>query len=353
MTMPHDAYSAAWDVFRSGGVLPWSPRGRVELRGKDRATLLHGLCTNEIKKLPVGRSCEAFFCQYQGRILAYGFVECQAERLIIETPVDQVASLMKHLDKYIIREDVQLADVSSETRAWLFLKDAGAAVRRALLGRATASDAPITAAGTPVRWRTTAWNPNGPDTIVETPGAAPAAVIEELCEWVRGQLASDGTAAADARRSATLLDADALELWRVAAKLPEYGRDISDETLPQEVDRNETAISFNKGCYLGQETVARIDARGHVNWNLAVFLAPGRTTADGLAAGQTLTTSDKPALRITTALDVPALRGVLGLGYIRAELRRAARPQVSCPVAEGVLTTSAGEVLINPQLSSS
>lgn len=353
MTIPNDPRSEALETLRHGGVLAWEKRGRVELRGKDRTTLLHGLCTNDIKKLPVGRSCEAFFCQYQGKILYYGFVECQAERLVVETGGEQVESLMKHLDKYIIREDVQLADVSRECQSWLFLKDAGAAVRRALQQRATSSDGPIDVAGTPVRWRSTAWNPQGNDTFVETPCDAPDAVLNELFHAARGQLEQQGLAATEAERRVAMLGEEGYDVWRVMNRLPLYGRDVTDENLPQELDRNETAISFNKGCYLGQETVARIDARGHVNWNLVAFLALGRTVADGCDAGQTLAVNDKPTLRITTALDVPSLRGVLGLGYVRQDARRAARPQLSCPVAEGVLATAAGDVLLNPQLSSS
>jgi folate-binding protein YgfZ len=75
----------------------------------------------------------------------------------------------------------------------------------------------------------------------------------------------DAITAALANAGAVPAAMDAFEIARIEAGIPFYGLDISDKNLPQEVNRDAQAISFTKGCYLGQETVARIDALGHVN----------------------------------------------------------------------------------------
>jgi folate-binding protein YgfZ len=313
---------------------------------------LNSFCTNDIKKLTPGQACEAFFCQLNGKIVGHGFVECQAERLVIDTAAGQAAPLIKHLDRYVIREDVRLADRSGETRGWLFSAAAGEGLRRGLLGAETDDARRGTwrseIAGVEVTLRSCPWEDNGRSLLVECPADATPAPLESLRAIAREQGKRDGQGADDAERMVTLLDDEAFDLWRVMRGFPIYGRDISLDNLPQEVGRDARAISFHKGCYLGQEPVARIDAMGKVNWELISFAAPGAEWGGEWIVGGILAAQNKPALRLTTVLFLPALRGVVGLAYVRRELRRLARPQISCPVAEGVLVTSAGDVLINP-----
>jgi tRNA-modifying protein YgfZ len=110
--------------------------------------------------------------------------------------------------------------------------------------------------------------------------------------------------------------ADAVEAARLEAGFPYFGRDITDENLPQEVNRNQQAISFTKGCYLGQETVARIDALGHVN-RLLVGL---RFQADEVPAPATrLSAGDKEVGHVTSACYSPTLQVPLALGYVRRQ----------------------------------
>ncbi|MGH7193444.1 MAG: YgfZ/GcvT domain-containing protein, partial [Candidatus Saccharimonadales bacterium] len=119
-----------------------------------------------------------------------------------------------------------------------------------------------------------------------------------------------------------------LEAARIEAGFPSYGRDITDKTLPQEVARDKWAISFTKGCYLGQETVARIDALGHVNKTLVGLRFEGGeippTGAELSAAGQVVG-------QITSAAFSPRLGSPLALAYIR---RGSDRPgtQLDSPV---------------------
>jgi folate-binding protein YgfZ len=393
-----------------GGVYPWTGRGWLEVAGRHRAAFLHSFCTQEIKKLAPGDIRETFFCQGNGKIVGHGFVVVEPERLLIATPREHVAPLLRHLDRFVIREDVRLADRSDMAAAALFCGAAGVGLRRAgglltVAGKRPAADGPSTGDGPKAaervdEWvslsavlsaalsasivvRKNPWQPNDDALWVEY--AADAVVHEPLDRLRQIALAglqriagvespdssSQDLATSDRARSVALWDEPTFDAWRIAVGAPLYGREISAEQLPQEVGRNAQAISFTKGCYLGQEPVARIDALGHVNWELVTFqLIPppassggvdGLASSSPLAAGTTLSMDGKPVLRIATLLpwndsDVPASAPetertgtYAGLGYVRREARRAAR-SASDPLAEGVLSTPAGLVRIQPRL---
>jgi folate-binding protein YgfZ len=108
---------------------------------------------------------------------------------------------------------------------------------------------------------------------------------------------------------------DALEAARLEAGTPWYGRDITDKNLPQEVARDPLAISFVKGCYIGQETVARIDALGHVNKLLVGVRFPGASHAP--EPGTDLTAAGQSVGQITSSALSPKLGHPLALAYIR------------------------------------
>jgi folate-binding protein YgfZ len=101
---------------------------------------------------------------------------------------------------------------------------------------------------------------------------------------------------------------------RIEAGTPLFGQDITEKNLPQEVARDALAISFTKGCYLGQETVARIDALGHVNQTLCGLRFAG---PDSPPPGTELTIDDKVVAHVTSAAFSPRLGGPLALGYVR------------------------------------
>ena len=125
---------------------------------------------------------------------------------------------------------------------------------------------------------------------------------------------------------------EAFEVVRVEAGFPLYGRDIDADCLPQEVNRDAQAISFTKGCYLGQETVARIDALGHVNRKLVRLQWLG---SDMLQPGQDLTVGGQSVGRVTSAVWSPRTRSVLALAYLRHGFARpGARIETQSGLAE-------------------
>lgn len=295
-------------ALESAAVFDLRGRSLLAIRGNDRAVFLHNFCTNDIRRLTPGTGCEAFVCNAKGRVLGHVTVFAEADQLLLESVPDAAATLLPHLDRYIIREDVTLHDLSRESGA-LYL---------------TGPDAPQKLAawlGTPAEtisgmslwqsWYAAATAGNGP-TIrrvdwLGAPGFLVCGAVETLESW-RQELVDHGVVAG------TDTSWDAL---RIAAGWPAYGRDISDEHLPQEVARNARCLSFTKGCYLGQEPIARLDALGHTNRELR------RLTGDGpcpdLPADLHPPGSDELVGKLTSVATAPSGTGWVGLGYLKTK----------------------------------
>ncbi|MFV1967183.1 MAG: folate-binding protein YgfZ [Pirellulaceae bacterium] len=287
-------------LFKGAGVCDFGSRTLIEITGRDRAALLHSLCTNDIKALAPGAACEAFLTNAQGRTTGYVYVYCQEDSLILDTAPGQAPSILGSLERYIIREDVQLHDRSqSWSELLLSGREAKTCLQRTLqVDRAPSLMSHLEAAfaGQPVQVRR-----------VPFAGAASffltcsADLVIALREVLKASGATDCSGAA-------------LEIARVEAGSPLYGVDLSEQNLPQEVDRNEQAISFTKGCYLGQETVARLNALGHVNRVLRGLQFHTETIPP---AGAEIHDHGKVIAQITSAAWSVRLGTPLALAYVR------------------------------------
>ncbi len=122
----HAEYDA---IQQAAAVIDLGCRDRIEVTGADRASFLHNLCTNEIRKLPIGSGCEAFFLNVQGKILAHTLVLCRPESLVVETVGGAAPVLLEHLERYHIREAVEL---QNRTADWSELFVAGLNTARSL-----------------------------------------------------------------------------------------------------------------------------------------------------------------------------------------------------------------------------
>ncbi|MBX9791727.1 MAG: hypothetical protein K2Y37_22625 [Pirellulales bacterium] len=312
------------------GVADLSSRAQIEVTGRDRATFLHNLSTNEIRKLPVGSGCEAFFCDARGHIQAHAFIYCQADSLVIDS-VPGASSLLPHLDRYLIREDVQLVDRTGE---WCQLLVAGARSAERI-GRLTGLDV----ATLPRPLSIAAATLDGIEVQVRRHDyAGPASFSIVGRSEDRPALLSAISAA-----GATPCGDEAVEAARIAAGSPLFGVDITPRHLPQEVARGARTISFVKGCYLGQETVARIDALGHVNRLLCGLrcVDSGKSSDSQFAPGAALTVDAKQVGEVTSSSRSARL-GTIGLGYVRREN--------ALPGSRLESTSGAVEVVQLPQL---
>ncbi len=251
-------------------------RARLEVGGNDRATFLHNFCTADIKKLVVGECCEAFFTNGKGHVLAHTLVFATDEMLLVYSLADDLAALVPHLDRYIIREDVTLRDATGEPGPWLASTDFALPAGLATNVHSFASELLLL---------------DGKD------ATARASLAEQVGETPLASAAACGT-------------------LRVASGWPLHGVDFDDRALPQELSC-EAAISFNKGCYLGQETVARLDALGHVNKRIVgLKLKPSFVPA---ALPTDWMVGDKKAGTLTSLAESPDGEGLLGLAMLRSE----------------------------------
>lgn len=276
----------------------------VRVAGKDRAAFLHNMCTNDVKRLATGEGCEAFFTDVKGKVVAHGFVLAGTDAIEIVMVPGTAPRLIAQLDRYVIREDVTLSDKSREV-TWMLL-----------LGART-GDVLAQAVGAEAGELTGAWAHRQ----VLLGGAAMTAVRCEL-PWMVGFLigcAPDASDAVEAKLTTAGAVLGGESLWnviRVESNWPLWGVDFDESNLPQEISRDEQAISFHKGCYLGQETVARIDALGHVNKQLAAVRFEGDAVPE---AGAELFQGEQTVGRVTSSCWSP----------------RAAKPQAIAMVKRG------------------
>lgn len=280
--MPHDeATSAEYDALRTGcGLVSLDDWTVVALTGDDRHTFLHNMCTNDIKKLAPGQGCEAFCTDVKGKIVAHVFVLLTADKTYLVTVPNQAERLIGHLDRYIIRENVELADETASMDVNFIAGDKAEAV--------------ISTAGTDLLSMN----------IPMATGTAILAITEKSAK-----LNEKFTNAA-----ATTCGLAAWQSTRLEAGLPLYEVDFTNENLPQEVARDARAINFNKGCYLGQETIARLDALGHVNKQLVTVKFPADSEPQ---PGITLSQSDKPVGAATSVAWSPVASAPIGIAMVR------------------------------------
>ncbi len=285
-----------------------SDRVQIEVTGRDRVKFLHSFCTNDIKKLQPGQGCEAFVTNVNGKVLGHIFVFAERDSLWLESVAGSAATLLPHLDKYLITEDVRFADRSAEF-AELLLVGASATELLEQFGMSVSSlpryghlshgrDSLSVRSVRRVDWF------DSPTWLLSMPVAQRDEVQRSLTQ-------------AGARQAGD----DEFHAMRIAAGFPIYGIDITEENLAQEVARTELAISFTKGCYLGQEPIARIDAMGHVNRQLCrLELSSGPLPSAGATILDKPAPDGKPVGTITSSASkrIGADDKPLALAYLRS-----------------------------------
>ena len=281
------------------GLVETEPGTRIQMTGQDRQKFLHCFCTNNIEQLQPGTGCEAFITTLQGKILGHVNVYCHHEELIVETVQGQSGLLMEHLDRYIIQEDVQLLDQSHAYQQWLL----GGQQVPALLEKIAITNplqdpwdhADISFHVISLSVRNVPWS------------SSPCYSISGLAED------APGISSLLREQGAVPCNQAVAETCRIEAGFPWYASDLNANNLPQEVGRDRQAISFTKGCYLGQETIARIDALGHVNRQLRGLRLREGSLPD---LGSELFVGDKSVGHITSACYSPGQQGILALAMV-------------------------------------
>lgn len=290
------------ELVSGSGLLDLTSRAKLALTGSDHVRWLNGMVTNNIRDLAVGQGVYAFLLNPQGHILADMYAYNRGDSVLIDTDQSQLDQLAAIFDRYIIMDDVEVANLSDR------LHSLGIAGPKAseVLRNAGFEFPPLE----PLQFAELTWQ-NAPVTIVR--GDHPGVEWYEL--WsapenipaLRSELTQAG---------AKPVGPAALDLLRIAAGIPRYGQDIRERDLPQETSQ-ERALHFSKGCYVGQEIVERIRSRGAVHRKFAGFEVEGELPTPGTK----VQADGKDVGEITSAASLP-VKGEerrVAIGYIRRE----------------------------------
>jgi len=291
-----------YTIARQGAALfDVSSRGKIEAVGPEAAPFLHNLATNDIKTLPSGAGCEAFFTNVKARVIAHLWIyrgQAPTPTLWLDVAPARVAPVMAHLDRHLISEQVELLDHTRDLAQLHLCGLEAPALAARVLGPGAAELAllhhlPGTQEGVLSIRRHDLTGAPGFD-VVATPAAA---------RLLWQELTAAGAAPAGL---------ETLETLRIEAGVPVDGVDMDENRFVVEVGRAQ-AISYTKGCYLGQEPIVMARDRGHVNR----MLLGVKLSGDPAAPGTKLCRAGQEVGAVTSSTFSPRLGSAIALTYVR------------------------------------
>jgi folate-binding protein YgfZ len=296
-------------LFRGAAVHDLGWLRRTAVRGEDRERWLSGMVTNAVEGLPDKSGAYNLVLNAQGRIQGDLYTWRNGDALELEMTAEQSDALLGHFDRFIIMDDVELVALSGESALGItgpLADQILAAVGLTPLAEGLTSGGGVVS-GIPVRLF------RGYGTVV--PHYSLWVATEQIPELWQALIAAGATA----------VGAIALEMLRVVEGIPAYGVDIQSRDLAQETSQTR-ALSFTKGCYLGQEIVERIRSRGQVHRHLRALEFDGdelpvvgmelRSEGSGADAKAAATVTSVTSL---TGLQPDGVRRIFGIGMVRAE----------------------------------
>ena len=246
---------------KRGGVVRRTDRAVLAVTGRDRATWLQGLVTNDIESLAEGASRYAAYLTPQGRMITDMNIVARPDRLLLDVPAPLAGALRDRLDGLIFSEDAQVLDGSDSHEVWTI---------------AESNDGAIV------------------DTIGDR-GQPPPSPYPEVA-------------------------LDTFEVVRVERGVPKFLVDMDEHTIPLEAAIEDRAISFTKGCYVGQEVIVRVTHRGGGRVARRLVRWQSREAVENVpAAGSKILANDRDIGRITSAVFSPSYGRVMGLGYVHRD----------------------------------
>lgn len=259
-------------VHKQGGVVRRTDRRVIAVSGADRASWLQGLVTNDVASLADGESRYAAYLTPQGRMISDMNVVAHGDRLLLDVPAPLAAALLEKLDGLIFSEDAQLTDESGRILVWTVINAE----------------------------------------LIDVVGESLPARYKSLPE----------------------IDLDTFEVIRIERGVPRFTADMNEDTIPLEAGIEDRAISFTKGCYVGQEVIVRVTTRGggrvarklvrwHADDSASVVPMPDSRIFSNDPSTQEGPQADPPSLRaskdigrVTSSAFSPSLNKVVGLGYV-------------------------------------
>ena len=289
-------------LLEGSGLFDMSWQAKLVLTGGDRVRWLNGMVTNNVRDLAVGHGVYCFVLTAQGRIVADLVAYNRGDFLLVTSDRSQTTAITEMFDRYIIMDDVEVADISDRLsavgvagpQAAQTLQNAGIDV--AQLERGQVID---------LVWRNVG--------ITVARNAHPNLDSYEI--WFAAEQAPTVWNELT-RAGAVPVGSEALEWYRIARGVPRYGVELTQRDLPQETEQKH-ALNFTKGCYIGQEIVERIRARAILHRTFTGFLLEGEPPQPGTK----ITEGDRNIGEITSAARVPFpdVERTIALGYLRRE----------------------------------
>lgn len=293
-------YSAVRDG--GAGVIDLSSRGRLLISGSEAVMFLNGLITNDMKTLAADSWMPAVFPNVQGRLIAAVRIIHRHDGFLIDTEKPSLETVAKLLERFTLAGDFRVTDLTSETAMFSVQGRKAVDVIRQVSGDAAATVAraqvmssQLANGGELTVIRATHTGEDGFDVFVNEP------LVQTLGELL--------TAA-----GAQPIGPDTADLLRLEAGIPRFGIDMDETKVVTETNLDD-AVSFTKGCYIGQEIIARIKYRGHVAKKLTgVLLAEDAALESGV---KLLSADNKEIGSITSSTFSPRLRKTIALGYVK------------------------------------
>jgi len=287
--MTTDIDNAARRALHEGALLLRAPSlGTLAITGKDRQTWLNGLVTCDLATRRVGDGAYGFAVGKNGKLLAELFIVLDEERLLIGLAHDRIELLAQHFDKYVIMEDVTIEDVTTNV-TWVMAHGPHAP---RLVATARAHGAVAAAA-------------------VDMTGKGGAFFVLEpaSAEAIEKRLQNEKDA------PVVMTDESTWDKLRVEIGISRWGVDFNDDNYPQEAALEQFAVSFQKGCYLGQEAVFMLQMRGHVKKKIVRLTIDG---PDPVATSAAITLPDGTSVgTVTSTTQSPDKPAILALGYVK------------------------------------
>jgi tRNA-modifying protein YgfZ len=281
-----------YQALRHGaGLVRRGDRGILAVSGPDRLTWLQGLLTNDVAALPIGGVCDAAYLTPQGRMITDLRVLHLADRTLLDVPASLSESLRAKLDGLLFAEDAQITDATS---SHVMLDVHGPAAPPLVAETISAQASRIKASFADAPYGVPGFS------VLVAPGDA-GVLIAELVQ--RGVIET------------TL---ETLDVLRVEAGRPAFLIDMDEHTLPLEAGLGQRAISFTKGCYVGQEVIIRVMHRGHgrvAKKLVGLTLAKGELPKAGVA----IISGSREIGKLTSVVWSPSLESGIALGYVHRD----------------------------------
>ena len=295
--------ASGYTAVRDGGagLIDLSARGRILISGSEAVMFLNGLVTNDMKTLEPNTWMPAVFPNVQGRLLAAVRVIHRADGFLIDTEAATRDTVVKLLERFTLAGDFRLADLTQNT-AQLSIQGAQAPeIMAAIFGETVANLGRDAVAS--VDWQ------GKQITVIRATHTA-----EDGFDLFVSATEAESLRDAFIKAGAQPIGDDTVETLRLEAGIARYGIDMDETNVVTETNLDD-AVSFTKGCYIGQEIIARIKYRGHVAKKLAGLILEGEVSLE--SGAKIFSVDDKEIGRVTSVAFSPRLARTIALGYVK------------------------------------